>query len=196
MRRPPAARRPLVPGPGVVPAYVAVAAALVSLPVSVAFGTAGVMLFLLVLGGVAATLWSRLPGAVQAAVVLGMVASGWAGVLGWYEEVWWLDLAAHLVLTGLLAVLAVAVLETAGWLRLVPTGRRAERAGAVVVVTAVGLALSVLWELGEWAGHRFVDDAINVGYDDTLGDLAMGGLGSALAGVAWASWTGRRRVAA
>lgn len=185
-------REPLVPGPGAVAAHVAAGAALASLVVSVPLGPAGVMLFLLVLGGVATTWASRLPGACQAVVVTGMVVCGWAGVLGWYEAVAWLDLAAHLVLTGLLAVLAVAVLEVAGMLRLVPTGAPREQAGAVVVTGALGLGLSVLWELGEWSGNRFVDSGITVGYEDSLGDLAMGGLGSLVAGVAWVRWAARR----
>ncbi|UNX54812.1 hypothetical protein MF406_00445 [Georgenia sp. TF02-10] len=40
----------------------------------------------------------------------------------------------------------------------------------------------MLWELGEWVGHTYGDPEIHVGYDDTVGDLAAGLLGSLLAG--------------
>lgn len=182
-----------VPGPGAVLAALAAVGAVLSLVAAVAVDGAAVMLFLLVCGGVALTWWSRLPGVLQAATTLTTTGAAWAGVLGAYEAAGWLDVAVHLLLTGLLAVLATVVLERLGWLRLLPTGRAAEQAGAVVVVMSLGMVLSVLWELGEWAGNSYVDPAIGVGYEDTLGDLTAGGAGAALAGWLWARWVARRR---
>lgn len=185
-------RWPAAPAPGSWTADAASVVAVTSLVVSLWFGPAAVMLLLLVAGGVVLTRWSRLPGAMQACTVLGMTGAAWAGVLGGYEAVGWLDLVTHLALTGLLAVLAVAVLERLGWIRLLPTGVPRQQAGATIVVLGLGLTCSVLWELGEWAGNRFVDEGLHVGYVDTLGDLAAGGLGACIAGAAWARWAAGR----
>ena len=59
---------------------------------------------------------------------------------------------------------------------------------------AIGLAAGVLWEIGEWWGHHVVDDAIFVTYDDTIGDLAAGGAGALVAGIALPVLTARRRL--
>jgi len=48
--------------------------------------------------------------------------------------------------------------------------------------------LAVLWELGEWAGNAWLDRRIQVGYPDTMGDLAAGLAGSVVA----AAVVGRR----
>ncbi len=47
----------------------------------------------------------------------------------------------------------------------------------------IGLAASAVWEMIEWAGRTFVTDEIFVTYEDTIGDMAMGGLGALAAGV-------------
>ncbi len=44
------------------------------------------------------------------------------------------------------------------------------------------MAAGVVWEIGEWFGHTFIDTSIVVEYTDTIGDLAAGGLGSLVAG--------------
>ncbi len=59
----------------------------------------------------------------------------------------------------------------------------ATAAGTVVVAVAVGLALSAVWEMVEWAGWLFISDEIFVGYQDTIGDMAIGGVGAAVAGL-------------
>ncbi|MPV37865.1 hypothetical protein [Georgenia subflava] len=120
----------------------------------------------------------------QAAAGGVLLGAAWASVFRGYEQVPWLDVVAHVLATGALAAVAVAVLLRAGML-LVPQGRRG-RCGLVLVTASVGLPLSVLWELGEWFGSRYVEETINVGYDDTLADLAAGGVGAIVAGGALA----------
>jgi hypothetical protein len=120
--------------------------------------------------------------ALQAASGAVLLGAAWPSVLGGYERLAWLDVVVHLLGTGVLAAVAVEVLLRTDMLRVLP-GRRGA-VGRVLVTLAVGLALSVLWEMGEWFGHTYVDEAINVGYDDTVGDLATGGLGSLLVGLA------------
>lgn len=67
----------------------------------------------------------------------------------------------------------VAAAGTAAFTRRVP----------IVLVTALGLALGVLWEVVEWAGWAFITDTIFVAYEDTIADMVAGGLGALAAGV-------------
>jgi hypothetical protein len=60
------------------------------------------------------------------------------------------------------------------------------RATGVILGLALGLAVSALWEMVEWAGYTFISDRIYVTYDDTISDMAIGGLGALLAGLALA----------
>jgi hypothetical protein len=106
-----------------------------------------------------------------------LVVAAWCSLLDLYLRVPWLDVAVHIAATGLLAGSLHAALVTVGVRAAEP---RHARLGAGVVVVALGLGLGVLWELCEWFGHTFVDGRIQVGYDDTVGDLVSGGLGALL----------------
>ena len=116
-----------------------------------------------------------LPVATDAACQLVFLAVAWAAVTGLYQRVGWLDLPAHGVGTAAAAVLV--------W-RLVVVSSPGERGMPVVALLwhLLGLAafLSLLWEVGEWAGHTYLSRAIGVGYDDTIGDLVVGTFGGAL----------------
>jgi hypothetical protein len=143
-------------------------------------GVAVAVFALVLLGLVLARVIALTPG-VDLAVGLSVLVAGWSSVLGLYEAIGWWDLAVHLVCTGAISALAVAV--CARMLGMPPPpGTPGWRTSVVLFAIAAGLALSVLWELGEWAGHTYLDDAINVGYEDTLSDLAAGGAGAAFAG--------------
>jgi hypothetical protein len=108
-----------------------------------------------------------------------LVAGAWASLLDLYLRFPGLDVPVHVLATGLGAAALHEALVRVGVLPGpdAPYPRRAAL-GAAVVVVALGLALGVIWELGEWYGHTHVDDRIQVGYDDTLGDLMAGGLGA------------------
>ncbi len=54
---------------------------------------------------------------------------------------------------------------------------------AIVLSTMIGLAISALWEMVEWTGFVAFTDEIHVEYEDTIGDMAMGGLGAFFAGI-------------
>jgi len=168
-----------------VPADVVRAAALVSLVVgAVTLGAIAAALFLLVLGGTLVPRVLGLPAPLDVAYGASLVGAAWAAQLGWYEAVPWLDLVVHLVCTGLVA--AVAHLALARWRMLPAPGAaatRREAGGAVVVTTGLGALGAVLWEVGEWAGHVYLDDGIDVGYTDTVTDLAAGVLGALVAGL-------------
>jgi hypothetical protein len=199
--RPAPVPRLLLAGPGGV---VRVAGAVSVLVALVAGGPVDALLLVLVLGGLVVPVVVRVPAALDAAYGASLLAAAWCAVLELYQAVPWLDVVAHVVVTGLVAAVAHLVLaRTTGAVldpaAVDPTGApdpdavrgRAARVGAVVVTLALGLALSALWEVGEYVGHTYVDDAIFVTYADTVGDLVAGGLGSLAAGL-WLVARGRR----
>ncbi|MFZ8757618.1 hypothetical protein ACO03V_09420 [Microbacterium sp. HMH0099] len=105
------------------------------------------------------------------------VAAG-SNVLELYRAWTGWDLIVHLACTGVLAAVALILLQDSG---VVPaTGRRRT---PIVLATLSGLALSAVWEMVEWFGYRFITDAIFVTYDDTIGDMMAGGLGALIVGV-------------
>ena len=136
-----------------------------------------VAVFALVLLGVTVPRVAALPGVVQAATGATLILGAWAATLDWYATVPGLDLLIHAVANGLLALVAVLVM-----LRYQTLAPLSSRLGAIIVTAGVGALLGVIWEAGEWFGHTYLNDAIGVGYGDTVGDLAAGTLGSALAG--------------
>lgn len=179
--------RSLLTGPGGAVRVLGVLSLLVALvrsPVEVA-------LFALVLAGLLVPVAATASRTLDAAYGAGLLVAAWCSALQLYQSVAWLDLAVHLVVTGLVA--AVGHLLLARWTDAVvdphAATARADRVGAVVVTTSLGLALAVLWEVGEYVGHTYLDPEIYVGYADTIGDMVAGGLGSAVAGL----WLCRRR---
>lgn len=158
------------------------------------FGPVEVALFLLVLLGLLVPRVLALPVTLDLSLGVTLLAGGWFAVFDVFEAVGPLDLVVHLVANGLLAVTAYLLLVRLHALPdLTDAVPRRHRTGTVVVTTALGTLLGLLWELGEWAGHTYFDDGINVGYEDTLGDLVSGAVGSLVGGLVLAFLvTGRR----
>jgi len=129
--------------------------------------------------------------ALDASFGASLLVAAWFSVLGLYVSAPLVDLPVHFVLNGLVAVIALVLLARVGVLPESLDVAR-PRLGIAVMTTALGVVGGVLWEFGEWAGHTFVDESIFVGYTDTLGDLAIGGLGSLLAGAAAGFLTARQ----
>ncbi len=154
-------------------------AAVVSLVAgTVAYGWVGAALFLLVLGG---TFVPRAVGAspwLDTAYCATLIFGAWAAQLDWYVTVEWLDVVVHAAATGLIAAVAWRVLEVVGGVGSAPSPV------AVVVTAAMATALAAVWEVLEWIGHTWIDSRIQVGCDDTIGDLAAGMAGAVVAGVA------------
>jgi hypothetical protein len=115
---------------------------------------------------------------ISAAVVL---FAAWSAVLDLYLRYEGLDLAVHAVACGLIAALAHRALS-AGSTHAGSVGRTATRLATVLTVASLGCALGLLWEVGEWVGHTYLDERIQVGYNDTMGDLVADGLGALVAG--------------
>jgi hypothetical protein len=108
------------------------------------------------------------------------VVAAWSNVFDLYTAVIGWDKVVHFALTAVVAALVVVVTRRTGFLPPVA----GHRVGHAVVATLLGLGLGALWEMGEWAGHMFVDTGIFVDYVDTIGDLGADGLGALVAGLA------------
>ncbi|WP_460774062.1 hypothetical protein [Microbacterium sp. GXF7504] len=106
-----------------------------------------------------------------------VLGAAWSNVLDLYRTIPWWDVPAHLVCTGMLSLVLFLALERWGVIDVEPL--RARR--RLVLLPALGLAVSALWEMVEWFGKTFLSDAIFVTYDDTIGDMAVGGVGAFLA---------------
>jgi hypothetical protein len=169
-----------------VPADAVRVAGLVSVATAaVWFDVVAVALMLLVLGGLMVPRALGSGARLDVTYGVSLLVAAWSGVLGVYEEVVWWDLAVHAAVTGLVAALAYEALVRLGVVRAPGDAvRRGHRVGIPLLVVAVGLGLSVLWELGEWVGHTYLDPSIHVTETDTLGDLLAGGIGSSATGVA------------
>lgn len=111
-----------------------------------------------------------------------LLIAAWSNLFDLYTSIPWWDLVVHFVCTGLLAaVLSLALARTG-----VIAGRGGAHfttVGAVLLTTAFGLALSAIWEMVEWFGQAFISDSIFVSYDDTISDMAIGGVGALCAGL-------------
>jgi hypothetical protein len=136
-------------------------------------GTTSAMFALALLGLVAPRGLGARPG-LDLAIGITTLVSAASNRLDLYETLPWWDIPAHLVTTAALAALVILLADRAG----VVVDRRPLPLG--ILSLTVGLALSALWELGEWAGQAWLDPEILTGYADTIGDMAVGGLGALL----------------
>jgi len=112
-----------------------------------------------------------------------MLLATWAGVRNWYVTVVWMDEVVHFVTVA--AVTVTGCLVLAKWHVLAEATALAERGRAAVLpllLTMLGFTVACLWEFVEWVAQQLSPGAIHVGYDDTVLDLALGGLGALLAG--------------
>ncbi|MFS4504728.1 hypothetical protein ACMA46_00675 [Clavibacter sp. Sh2141] len=136
-------------------------------------GVTSAMFALALLGLVAPRSLGARPG-LDLAIGITTLVSAASNRLDLYEMLPWWDIPAHLVTTAALAALVILLADRAG----VVVDRRPLPLGFLSLT--VGLALSALWELGEWAGQAWLDPEILTGYADTIGDMAVGGLGALL----------------
>ena len=131
-----------------------------------------------------ASLFPRLLGvrpSVDVTFGVAVLVSAWSSVLEVYLTTRWWDIPTHFVTNGLAAALLYLLLVRTGVIA-DAAGLRHPFASAMLLTTALGLSLGVLWEVAEWFGHTYVDETIYVGYSDSIGDLVVGGAGALLAG--------------
>jgi hypothetical protein len=121
--------------------------------------------------------------ALDASFGVTVLVAAWSGLLNLYESIAWWDILIHFVLNGLIAAVLYILAVRCGVVPDPETGSVRLRS-IVTLTTAFGLAAGVLWEIVEWVGNTYIDETIFVNYTDTIGDLAAGGLGALLAGLA------------
>jgi hypothetical protein len=159
------------------------------------FGLAGVLFAVLFREWTdAGILAFTLPGLLLARFI-GMVAWGdivvsvtlliaaWSNVFDLYTTVRGWDNVVHFFCAGVLSVACYLLLVQ--W-RIVPVlsaGWDRSSVATVVLITAFGLALGALWEMVEWVGLAYITPDIFVTYEDTIGDMAAGGLGALVMGL-------------
>ena len=102
-----------------------------------------------------------------------------------YDRIAWWDDANHLVNWFLLCFGAGLLLRRADI-------RPAWSLG--LLVAGIGALLAIAWELGEWYTFIRHGTELDTAYEDTLGDLALGTLGGAVAGVLVARRAARSRT--
>lgn len=121
-------------------------------------------------------------GGVDLAIGVTVLVAAASNVFDLYRSMPGWDLVVHFVCTGAIAATGYLVLAR---LRIVPAqdSPAFRRSIPVVLCTILGFAVSAVWEMIEWAGRTFVTDEIFVTYEDTIGDMALGGLGALAAGV-------------
>ncbi len=126
------------------------------------------------------------------AVCIAVLVAAWSAVLDLYAAISWWDIVVHCSLNGLIAAIAWVLCTQLG-VSIVGPGARHRFALTVLMTTAFGLALGAIWEMWEWFGHNYLDDAIYVTYTDTIGDLVAGGIGSIIAGCSMGFLSGANR---
>ncbi len=109
------------------------------------------------------------PHLIDILVVLPFVIDTGGNVLDLYS-LWWFDDLAHF-LNWLILVSAFA-------LAFRRTSLRPLAAWSIAV--GFGAATEILWELGEYAVMKLGSSGLQLTYEDTIGDLALGGLGTLL----------------
>ncbi|MHA7248578.1 hypothetical protein [Arthrobacter tecti] len=146
-----------------------------------------VAVFFLALGGLTLSRYARAHPVFDVVYGCALIFACWSSVLDLYTVIPWWDLLVHCLCTGPVAAMAFVLAAHVG---LLPAPD--SRVAVVLQVLLLGIALSVLWEFAEWAAHSWVDEDIYVTYSDTMGDLAVGALGSLAAGVLLSELSSRR----
>jgi len=122
------------------------------------------------------------PHLVDILIVLPFAIDTGGNVLDLYS-LWWFDDVAHF-LNWWILVSAFALA-----LRRTPL----DRLTAWSIAVGFGAATEILWELGEYAVMKLGSSGLQLTYEDTIGDLALGGSGTLL-GATLVSLAARRAV--
>ena len=152
---------------------------------SLVVGGTAFPLFALILLGQFLPRYLALPSSLDITIGVVLLAAGWSNPLDLYRMIPSWDLVMHFAANGVVAVVAYVL-----FVRLALSGARSSDAlrlrlpivAGILLTTTFGMAAGVVWEIGEWFGHTFIDTSIVVEYTDTIGDLAAGALGSLVAG--------------
>lgn len=141
---------------------------------------AGILAF--ALPGLVAPRFLAFPAAADITISVTLLIAAWSNVFDLYTRIPSWDLLVHFFCTAVLAAALYVLLLRSKTVADPGVSLLAARVG-VLLTAALGLALSAVWEMVEWLGFIFITPDISVTYTDTIGDMAAGGIGSAVAGV-------------
>jgi hypothetical protein len=162
----------------------------------VGFAAAGDWRGALLVGGAGAIAWlvrpALLPRVYDLCLVLALTLQSWGEALHLYDSISWFDNVVHFSLPFFGGPTLYIVLAR---IDLVPDPKDASTPqhyiGLAVVAFALGVALGGLWEIAEYASDNWLGSQLQLGNEDTIGDLIADSLGS-LCGAAllvcWARW--------
>lgn len=133
-----------------------------------------------------------LPRVYDLAIVLALALQAGGEAFRLYDSVLWFDNVVHFTLPFFAGPTLYIVLAR---LDVVPDPKDETHLhhyiGIAIVAFALGVTIGALWELVEWFSDNRFGSSLQLGNDDTVGDLAADSLGS-LAGTAllvcWARW--------
>jgi hypothetical protein len=156
------------------------------------------------LGGASALVWAvrpvQLPRVYDACLVVAVALQAWGEALGLYDSLPWFDNVVHFTLPFFLAPTLYIALARAD---VVPDPKDETHlrhyAGILIVAFALGGAMGALWEMWEWLSDHAFGSELQLGNDDTVGDLTadtLGALCGAVLLVVWAryGWGSVRRI--
>ena len=156
------------------------------------------------LGGAGALAWAvrplQLPRAYDACFVTALTLQAGGEAVGAYDALPWFDNAVHFSLPFFLAPTIYIALARAD---VVPDPKDSSKGrrylGIFAVTLALGVAVGGLWEIWEWVSDHSFGSSLQLGLDDTVGDLVADTAGSvcgALLLVCWAryGWGSVRRI--
>jgi hypothetical protein len=156
------------------------------------------------LGGAAALAWAvrplLLPRAYDAAFVAALALQAVGEAFGAYDAIPWFDDVAHFTLPFFLAPTLYIALARAD---VVPDPKDETHVrhyvGIFVIAFALGVATGGIWEIWEWVSDHALGSSLQLGNDDTIGDLVADTAGSAAGAlllVCWAryGWGSVRRI--
>ena len=171
---------------------------------AIAFLAAGDTKGAALLGGAAVLAWAvrpvQLPRAYDACFVSALTLQALGEALGAYDAIRWFDSVVHFTLPFFLGPTLYIALARAD---VVPDPKDSTETrhyvGIFIVTLALGIALGGLWEIWEWVSDHSFGSSLQLGLDDTVGDLVAdtaGSLCGALLLVCWAryGWGSVRRI--
>jgi hypothetical protein len=174
------------------------------LAAAVGFLLAGDSSGTVLLAGASAVAWAvrplQLPRVYDACFVVALTLQASGEALGAYDAIPWFDVVVHFSLPFFLGPTLYIALARAD---VVPDPRdvdeRHHYAGVFVVALALGIAMGALWEIWEWVSDHTLGSHLQLGLNDTVGDLVAdtaGSLCGAVLLVCWAryGWGSVRRI--
>jgi hypothetical protein len=158
----------------------------------------------ILLGAAGALAWLvrpvQLPRVYDACFIVALTLQAGGEALGAYDALPWFDNVAHFSLPFFLAPTLYIALARAD---VVPDPKDEtelrHHVGIFVVTFALGVALGGVWEIWEWVSDHTIGSSLQLGLDDTVGDLVAdtsGSLFGAALLVCWAryGWGSVRRI--